>query len=253
MRMPPAPAADLPAPAETDARNALVVEHIGLVKSIARRLAQRVPSQVDVNELISVGMLGLVDAAGRYRPSVGAPFAAFARRRIHGAMLDSLRQLDDVPRSVRRMRRDVDHAIVTLRHTLNREPTEVEIAGALNVSEREYGEMREHMRGADVGAVRQVDAGTGDGSPLNFAIDPDDGPQVRLERAEIKQHLARAVTELPERERQILTLYYQEELTLAEIGAVIGVGESRVSQLRTQAIARIRARLRETLRLTSMR
>jgi RNA polymerase sigma factor for flagellar operon FliA len=113
--------------------------------------------------------------------------------------------------------------------------------------------MLEHMRGADVGAVRQVDSALGEGSLLDFAIDPDDGPQVRLERAEIKQHLARAITELPERERQILTLYYQEELTLAEIGAVIGVGESRVSQLRTQAIARIRTRLRETLRLTSMR
>ena len=253
MRMTQAAAVQGPSPSETDARNALVVEHIGLVKSIARRLAQRVPSQVDVNELISVGMVGLVDAAGRYRASVGAPFAAFARRRIHGAMLDSLRQLDDVPRSVRRMRREVDQAILRLRHELNREPTDAEIAGALKVSEDEYGEMLEHMRGADVGAVRQVDGALGEGSLLDFAIDPDDGPQVRLERAEIKQHLARAITELPERERQILTLYYQEELTLAEIGAVIGVGESRVSQLRTQAIARIRTRLRETLRLTSMR
>lgn len=246
-------AAAVATPPDVDARNALVVEHLTLVKSIARRLAQRVPSQVDVNDLISVGMIGLVDAAGRYRPSLGVPFEAFARRRVHGAMLDSLRQLDDVPRSVRRMRREVDQTIQKVRHALNREPTAAEIAGALNVSESEYDEMLDHMRGADVGAVRQVDHAVGDRSFLDFAIDPDESAQVRLERAELKQHLARAITELPERERQILTLYYQEELTLAEIGAVIGVGESRVSQLRTQAIARIRARLRETLQITSMR
>jgi RNA polymerase sigma factor for flagellar operon FliA len=253
MRMTEAAAVAVAPASDVEARNALVVEHLGLVKSIARRLAQRVPAQVDVNDLISVGMVGLIDAAGRYRPSVGAPFEAYARQRIHGAMLDSLRQLDDVPRSVRRMRRHVDQAILTLRHELNREPSDAEIAARLNVSEREYDEMLDHMRGADVGTVRRVDRADGDRSVLDFAIDPEDGPQVRLERAEMKQHLAYAITELPERERQILTLYYQEELTLAEIGAVIGVGESRVSQLRTQAIARIRARLRETLRLTSMR
>ena len=106
---------------------------------------------------------------------------------------------------------------------------------------------------AGAGVVREVDNGSGEGSLIDFAIDPDEGPEVRLERAELKQHLARAIVELPERERQILALYYQEELSLAEIGAVIGVGESRVSQLRSQAIARLRARLRETLKLTDMR
>ena len=124
---------------------------------------------------------------------------------------------------------------------------------SLQVSASDYDEMLDQIRCADVGAVRQVDHAFGDGSFLDFAVDPDEGAQVRLERAELKQHLARAIQELPERERQILALYYQEELTLAEIGEVIGVGESRVSQLRTQAIARVRARLRETLQITSMR
>jgi len=233
-------------------RNQLVVEHVGLVKVLASRLAQRVPSQVEVNELVSAGMVGLIDAAGRYRPALGVPFDAFARRRVHGAMLDSLRNLDWAPRSVRKMRRDVDATINRLRHELAREPEGAEIANALNVSEAEYDKMLDQIRAVDIGTMRQLDAGTSDSPMMEVAIDPGEGQQVLLERAEMKQHLARAISELPERERQILSLYYHEELTLAEIGQVIGVGESRVSQLRTQAIARLRGRLRETLQ-TGMR
>ena len=233
-------------------RNQLVVEHVGLVKVLASRLAQRVPSQVEVNELVSAGMVGLIDAAGRYRPALGVPFDAFARRRVHGAMLDSLRNLDWAPRSVRKMRRDVDATINRLRHELAREPEGAEIANALNVSEAEYDKMLDQIRAVDIGTMRQLDAGTSDSPMMEVAIDPGEGQLVRLERAELKQHLARAISELPERERQILSLYYHEELTLAEIGQVIGVGESRVSQLRTQAIARLRGRLRETLQ-TGMR
>lgn len=233
-------------------RNALVVAHLGLVKSIARRLSQRVPSQVELNELIGAGMVALVDAAGRYQPALNVPFEAYARRRVQGAMLDSLRQLDGVPRSARRLRRDLDAAINRLRHELGREPDEREIAGALGVSDAEYTRMLQQLQAADIGAIRQV-GGHGDGSLLELAIDPEDDAQVQLERAEIRAHLAAAIAELPERERHILALYYQEELTLGEVGAVIGVGESRVSQLRTQAVARLRARLRETLQRTGIR
>lgn len=242
------------APPETASteRDRLVMEHLSLVKAVASRLAHRVPSQVEVGELISVGIVGLIDAAGRYRPSLGVPFDAFARRRVHGAMLDSLRQLDWAPRSVRRMRREVDKVLARLRHELKREPADNEIAAALNVSEAEYRRMLDQIRTVDIGAIRQVEGTSPDGTPIEIAIDSEDGPDVRLERAELRQHLAAAIAELPERERQILTLYYQQELTLAEIGAVIGVGESRVSQLRTQAIARLRSRLRETLQMTDL-
>ncbi len=239
--------------ARLEERNQLVVEHIGLVKSIARRMAQRVPSQVEVSELMGVGMIGLVDAAGRYEPSLGVPFEAYARRRVHGAMLDSLRRLDGVPRAARRRRREVDAAIGRLRHELQREPTEDEIAQALHLSREEYERALRQVQLAEAASVRPIEPGADDASLLEFAVDPEDGPQVRLERAELKQHLARAIAELPDRERQILALYYQEELSLAEIGEVIGVGESRVSQLRTQAIARLRTRLRETLQLTDLR
>ncbi|HUK36833.1 MAG TPA: RNA polymerase sigma factor FliA [Vicinamibacterales bacterium] len=233
-----------------DARNRLVLDHVGLVKILAARVSRRVPAQVEVNELIGVGMMGLVDAARRYQPSLGVPFEAFARRRIHGAMLDTLRGLDWAPRAVRKMRRDVDAAIASLRHALGRAPDDGEIAAQLRVSTDEYGRMLDQIRAVELASVRQLESDRGDGGMLDVAIDPDDGPHAHLERAELRGHLAGAIRELPDRERQILSLYYEQELTLAEIGAVIGVGESRVSQLRTQAVARLRTRLRETLRMT---
>jgi RNA polymerase sigma factor for flagellar operon FliA len=239
--------------ASVDKRNSLIVAHLGLVKALALRLAKRVPAQVEVNELVSAGVIGLVDAASRYEPSLGVPFDAFARRRVHGAMLDSLRGLDWAPRSVRRMRRDLDEAIARLRSTLAREPEAQEIAKELGLTEPEYDRMLDQVRALDVGAIRQQSAGNGGASILELAIDPQEGALERIERAELREHLVKALQGLPERERRILSLYYEHELTLAEIGAVIGVGESRVSQLRTQAIARLRSRLRETLQLSEAR
>jgi RNA polymerase sigma factor for flagellar operon FliA len=231
-------------PAES--RDALVIGHIELVKSMASRLGRRLPSQVELSELVSVGVLGLIEAANRYQPSLGVPFDAFARRRIHGAMLDSLRGLDWVPRSLRKLRRDVDGAIASLRHRLGREPEAEEIASALGVTVEEYETRLGDLRLADVAVVQT--AGTGDDSAglLEVAVD-DNGPYTQLERTELRTRLAAALEQLPERERQILALSYQEELTLAEIGQVIGVGESRVSQLRTQAVARLRTMMQEWL------
>ncbi len=235
-------------------RDKLVMEHAPLVKTLAYRLAQRLPSQVEMNDLISVGMLGLIDAATRYRPSTGVPFDAFARRRVHGAMLDSLRQLDWAPRSLRRLRRDVDAAMAALRHELKREPKEAEMAARLNMALPQYLETLEQLRTLDIGTVRQLESSSGDGtSLLEFCVDPDEGVAAQLERKELREHLARAIEELPERERQILALSYQEELTLAEIGEVIGVGESRVCQLRSQAVSRLRTMLRGSLGLGDKR
>lgn len=228
-------------PDDIETRDRLVMEHVGLVKAMASRLANRLPSQVEVSELISVGVLGLIDAAGRFKPSLGVPFDAFARRRIQGAMLDSLRDLDWAPRALRKMRRDVDAAINVLRNELKREPEADEIANALGVSETEYDKMLDQLRSADLATIRQASIDGEGASILELAIDPAEGPQTRLEQEELRQHLAKAIVQLPERERHILALYYEEEMTLAEIGAVIGVGESRVSQLRTQAIARLRS------------
>lgn len=235
-------------PADLETRDRLVMEHVGLVRALAGRLAHRVPSQVEVSELISVGVLGLIDAASRFKPTLGVPFDAFARRRIHGAMLDALRDLDWAPRSVRKLGRTMDGTVAKLRHELGREPEEQEIAGALNVSQAEYGKLLDQLKTAELAVIRQSTQGEGTNS-LEIAVDPGEGPYARLEREELRQLLAEAITELPERERHILALYYHEEMTLAEIGEVIGVGESRVSQLRTQAIGRLRSRLAERMRL----
>jgi len=229
--------------ADASVRDQLVMEHVGLVKAMASRLANRLPPQVEVSELVSVGVLGLIDAAGRFKPSLGVPFSAFARRRIHGAMLDSLRGLDWAPRAVRKLRRDVDSAIATLRFTLGREPQAADIAQALDVSEPEYEKMLDKLKSAELATIRQSSVGEDGRSALDVAIEPSEGPHARLEREELRRLLAGAIGDLPERERHILALYYEEELTLAEIGEVIGVGESRVSQLRSQAIARLRSAL----------
>lgn len=239
-----------PAP-DLEQRDALVMAHTHLVRSMANRLGRRVPSHVELSELVSVGVLGLIDAAMRYQPALGVPFDAFARRRIHGAMLDSLRRLDRVPRSLRRLQRRVDGTLTELRHMLGREPEESEIAAALGVEPLEYEEMLEELRWADVAMVRS--SGTDDEGTdlLELALDTDEGPYQKLERAELRAGLARALGELPERERQILALSYEKELTLAEIGQVMGVSESRISQLRAQAVTRLRSMLHEWLQKTS--
>jgi len=238
MRMTIAPAVD---PAQ---RDALVMAHVDLVKALASRLGRRLPSQVELSELVSVGVLGLIEAANRYQPSLGVPFDAFARRRINGAMLDALRGLDWVPRSLRKLQRDVDGAMTNLRHTLGREPEAEEIAAALGVSPREYDTKLDELRLAEVAVLQP--AGTSEDSLdlLDVAVD-EQGPYRQLERRELRARLAAAIMELPERERQILAMSYEQEMTLAEIGQVIGVGESRVSQLRTQAIVRLRSLMQE--------
>jgi RNA polymerase sigma factor for flagellar operon FliA len=226
----------------------LVIQHVGLVKAMAHRLAQRLPAQVEMVDLISVGVIGLIEAAKRYKPSMGVPFDAFVRRRLQGAMLDALRDLDWAPRSLRKLRRDLDGTIVRLRHDLAREPEEQEIAAAMELSEAEYAKVLDQVRSLELGAIRQLDTAGGDGTPLvELIIDPDEGPEARLHRSELRQHLARALVDLPDRERQVLALYYEEELTMAEIGQVIGVSESRVSQLRSLALSRLRAALRASL------
>jgi len=233
--------------ADPGVRDQLVMAHVGLVKTLAHRLRRRLPSQVELSELVSVGVLGLIDAASRYEPSLGVPFDAFARRRIHGAMLDALRGLDRVPRSVRRLQRRAEDTIVRLRQRLGHEPEIEEIAADLGITIEEYDRMLDDLRTAEV-AVARVSDDDGYGQCLiDLAIDADQGPYVRLERRELKQRLAEALRQLPDRERQILALSYVEELTLSEIGRVFGVGESRISQLRTQAIVRLRSLMRPAL------
>ena len=229
-------------------RDQLVIDHVGVVKSIANRLARRLPPSVETKDLISIGMLGLIDAAGRYRPKLGVPFDAFARQRVLGAMLDELRSLDRAPRSLRRLSRELETTLASLRHQLQREPTEPEIAHAMGMSEDEYQHTIKQLRGVEFGTMRELDVTDDQGEPLiALRVGDHERPDAQLERTEMRQLLADALTNLPKRERTILSLYYEQELTLKEIGEVIGVCESRVSQLRALAVSRLRVTLRETL------
>ncbi len=228
---------------DTSMRDQLVMEHLGLVKAMASRLSSRLPSQVEQEDLVSVGMIGLIDAAGRFRPALGVPFSAFARRRIHGAMLDSLRALDWASRATRKQRREVDRAVATMRCSLGREPEVADMAQALDMSKTEYERMLDALKSSERRVICRHVVDEDGRSALDLAIEPSEGQHDRLEREEMLRLLAGAVGLLPDREREVLALYYGKELTLAAIGALIGVGESRVSQLRSQAIARLRSNL----------
>jgi RNA polymerase sigma factor FliA len=233
------------APITIDGRNRLVLDHVQLVRAVACRLSHRLPASVELSELIAIGTLALVDAAGRYRPALRVPFEAFARQRVHGAMLDSLRGLDWAPRSLRRKQRAIDGAISRLRHSLGREPEASEIARELGLSDDGYATMLDDVRSAELATIRLTGCADDGSSLVDLAVEPGDDQCRRLERAELAEQLAAAVARLPERERQVLSLYYEEEMTLAEVGAALGVSESRVSQLRSQAIARLRVSLRD--------
>lgn len=240
---------NLEEPAARETRDKLVLDHLSLVKTLASRLSRRLPPHVDGAELVGVGVMGLVDAAGRYQPSTGVPFDAFARQRIHGAMLDALRRLDRAPRAVRRQQRQLETALQRLRQVLGREPETEEVADALGLSLDDYHHLLDALQAADLASVQRVSRDEGDDgrSLLDLALDRGEGPYAQLERRQLHARLVRALQALPERERHIIALYYDDELTLAEIGKVFDIGASRVSQLRTQAIARLRSLLAEEL------
>ena len=227
--------------AEFAARDALVLAHADLVRSIAYRVGQRLPAHVDRGDLVGVGMIGLLEAAARYRPSTGVPFEAFARRRVHGAIMDSLRDLDWVPRSVRSLQRRANTAAATLRQQLGREPSRDEVADCIGVA----------GTGADVTRVLHTAAPAeplqDDLSALEQWPDSSESAEAVLLRNEIAARVRREVARLPVREQQILDSYYRRDQRMAEIGEAIGVCESRVSQLRSAALARLRVMLASAL------
>lgn len=223
--------------------DALVRRHAELVKRIAYHLAGRLPSSVEVADLIQAGMLGLLEAAANYTADRGASFETYAGIRIRGAMLDALRKLDWAPRSVHRKARAAAAAMRELEAETGREAQDDEVAGRMGVSLGEYYKVVQDA--ASCRLVSLNDSANDDESPLARATDDKADPFREIADADFRKALILAIDDLPEREKLVMSLYYDDELNLKEIGAVLKVTESRVCQLHGQALVRLKARLTE--------
>lgn len=226
----------------------LVEAYAPLVKRIAYHLMARLPTSVQVDDIIQNGMLGLLDAIGRYEDGLGAQFETYAVQRIRGAMLDGLREDDWMPRSVRREMRRIETAITALEQQQGRAPSEADIAESLDMPLGEYQRMLQDARGHQLVYFEDYTESDGEGFFERHLGDEEANPLGLLEDANMRSTLVRAIGDLPEREKLVMGLYYDEELNLREIGEVLGVSESRVCQLHSQAVARLRSRMRDGAR-----
>jgi RNA polymerase sigma factor FliA len=230
-------------------RDRLILTYAPLVKYVAGRLGSGLPAHVDENDLVSYGLLGLIGAIERFDPDRDIKFETYAIARIKGSIIDELRAMDWVPRSVRSRARDIERAIGELERKLMRAPTDEEIAEKLGVTTDELNDSLSEIGRSSIAALDELwtisSGGGGDQVALIDTIEDTQGPepQSELAQTELKEALGEAIARLPEREKLVVTLYYYEELTLREIGEVLGVTESRVSQLHTKAILRLKARL----------
>lgn len=225
-------------------RNELILEHLPQVKLIATRIHKGVPPSVSLEDLISAGTLGLIAAIDRYDSEQGVKLKTYAEHKIRGAILDSLRVLDWAPRQKRRRVRQIENAISDLEHQYGRAPSEEEIAEHLRLTIAEYYDWLAETRGMVVASLESAKSDEDGGDLLRFVFDSEDQwPSNLLERAELERLLAAALGRLPQVEQTVLGLYYYEDLTLREIAKVIGLHESRVSQLKSQAVLRLRAHL----------
>ena len=237
-------------------RDRLILTYAPLVKYVAGRIGSGLPAHVDDEDLISYGLLGLIGAIERYDPGRDVKFETYAIGRIRGAIIDELRSMDWVPRSVRSRAREIERAIATLEAKLGRAPTDEEIARQLGVSGEELDESLSEISRSTIGALDElwtVSSG-GDQVALIDTIEDRDAqaPESTFAQTEVREALADAIARLPEREKLVVTLYYYEELTLREIGEVLGVTESRVSQLHTKAVLRLKARLGSAMATESL-
>ncbi|MCS0630983.1 RNA polymerase sigma factor FliA [Telluria mixta] len=226
-------------------KNSLLTEHAPLVKRLAHQMKAKLPPSVEVDDLVQAGMMGLLDAINRYEENHGAQFETYAVLRIRGAMLDELRSSDWMPRSTRANMRKVESAMAALQQQLGRPPSESEVAKSLKLSLADYQDLLGDSGGHQLVYYEDFHDDEGGDSFLDRHAVDDADPLKSLLDTDFRQTVIDAIDALPPREKMLMGLYYEEELNLKEIGAVMGVSESRVSQLHTQAVARLRTYLRE--------
>lgn len=227
-------------------REDLVLEYAYLIKRIANRMAARLPSTIDRDELYQAGSLGLLDAVDKFDPSKEVKFSTYAEFRIKGAILDELRSMDWIPRSVRSAASKLEHTFTHLTNILGREPSDKEVAHELDMPLKEYHEFLTKARPIPLLSLEGFSKKNDEDQDLLEVIeDPDiEDPFVTYSSGEMKGELAKAIRTLPEQEQLILSMYYMEEMNLKEIGAVLGVSESRVSQIRTKIIIKLRVAMK---------
>ncbi|MBP1773713.1 MAG: polymerase, sigma 28 subunit, FliA/WhiG subfamily [Holophagaceae bacterium] len=242
----PAEAAEAPEPFDRNNREQIIKDYVPLVKFVAHRVASRLPSHVELDDLINSGILGLMDAIEKFEPARNIKFKTYAELRIKGAILDGLRDLDWVPRSLRRKKKDIESAYHMLEQQMGRAATDEEVARHLGIPLEELHKNLDELKGVTLGTFVEVgEDGEGE-SLISFVPDPDaEDPHQTFQASEIKEILRDAMEVLPKKEKFVVQLYYFDELTMKEIGTLLNITESRVSQLHTKAMLRLRGKLLE--------
>jgi RNA polymerase sigma factor for flagellar operon FliA len=226
-----------------DEREQLILQHLPQVRLIARRIQERLPENISLEDLISTGVIGLIAAIDNFDPGHNVKLKTYAEYKIRGAILDSLRGLDWAPRQKRRQAKRIEAAIAAAEQRLKRAPDEQEIADELEISLEEYHEWLVEIRGLNIASLEYTTGEQGK-DLLHYLPDADDNlPSKVLEKSELERLLAEGIHGIPKMERTVLSLYYQEELTLREIAQVVNLHESRISQLKSQAILRLRSHM----------
>lgn len=235
---------------DSEARETLLLTYAPLVRHVANRVAIGLPTNVDIDDLMSYGFFGLADALERFELDRSVKFETYASQRIRGSIIDGLRAADWVPRSIRQKAKEIERAIAQLEAEHGRQPKDAEVAKALNITIEQYRERLSQVRAVSLTSLDEVWSGSDGDDDTNLSLGQmieDDNildPEASVAKQEVKRLLTEAIDRLPERERLVISLYYYEELTLKEIGQVLSVSESRVSQLHTRAMLRLRAALR---------
>src|SRR5690242_11226619 len=230
-------------PMNAEERQRLLEENLPEVRYIARRIHDRLPSHVPFDDLVHAGILGLIDAVDKFDPAKNVQLKSYARFRIRGAILDSLRQMDWSPRHLRRQARRIEEANHELSASLGRAPSESELAERIGIPLHDFQQILGELRGLDIGSLQAQYETDGDEPGSVVATRTEENPFQLTLRTEVRQLLTRAIDELEDKERQVPGLYYLEELTMKEVGVILGIGESRVSQIHTAALIRLRSRL----------
>ena len=227
-------------------RNALIRQYQPLVRRLAHHMMAKLPPSVEVDDLIQVGLIGLADALARYEAAQGVQFETFATQRIRGAMLDELRENDWMSRGSRKSQKDIEKVLRKLEHVLGRGPIESEIAAELGLSLGDYQTLLGKVRGTQLVYLEDISRGNDDEDSFldRHVADADADPLSMLRDDRLRKSLVKAIETLPEREQHIMSMYYEQDMNLKEIALVLGVTESRVCQLHSQSIARLRAKMR---------